>query len=389
MKTTKINEVIETIKTGGGYITDVLKAREMYGVDKNEYDRIKQSCLPCYALNFEFHSGRKKELIKDSTGYIYLDVDGETDFDYKHHLVYASWVSLSGNGRGVLVKTEEVNPNNFSYVYTELSNALNIETDKYASKPTQPNVLSYDPEIYINVNSEIWNSNSSLEFPHYNYITNNKKEKKHDVNVTGVNFSNLRFNNLCDIAEQIDFNGELYKDFPDKIEYAEAYLPYGKILEGSRNNVLYSYAKQIRALSVYINTTSLYRLIYKANKDKCVPMLEEGELKQIINSVMSIPDNQLVPLYNKRRRFFYNSDYDLSVLQRKQISMKAINEGRKEKSIQKITEVINNWNFVEDGKITQKSIDKKSTLNIKTIETHYHVFKKDIKRLNKEYKRKM
>ena len=117
-----------------------------------EYQKLKAK-LPCFTLNFLFHDRKSNATIKEPTGFIYIDVDGNTDIDLQNQFIFASWLSLSGQGRGILVKVDGLNLNNFNISYIEIAEKLNIEADMNASKATQYCIHSHDKEVHINNDS--------------------------------------------------------------------------------------------------------------------------------------------------------------------------------------------------------------------------------------------
>ncbi|ALJ05195.1 hypothetical protein APS56_08695 [Pseudalgibacter alginicilyticus] len=370
-------EFLYQIKSGEDYANKVLEAREIYKSNKENYTLFKQTNLPCYSLNFTFNKIRSNDTINEASGYIYLDIDNNLEIELGNPLIFASWVSLSGHGRGVLVKVNGLNKANFSYTYNEISRELSIHSDNGARKATQVNVLSYDPDLYLNNTSNTFLAISKKD----QYST--KKTKKTIGTVMGSEFHNLRFDNLDELIENIEFDGEVIYDFKQKIKYADAYIPFGGYQEGYRNNGLCGYAYQVRALNPKVNFKTLYNLLKIVNQEQCHPPLHNFKIRKIVESVMEIKN--FAPIMNKTRRFVYNKDYQLNVSQRKSEMMRLINAGRTENSKIKIENAIYDWDFETMGKITQKGIRSITGLNLKTIKKYYPLYKSDIKLLNDNY----
>lgn len=370
-------EFLYQIKSGDDYANKVLEARDIFKNSKDSYTLFKQMNLPCYSLNFTFNEIRSNHTIREASGYIYLDIDNIKEIELSNPLIFASWVSLSGNGRGLLVKVNGLNKANFTNTYNEISKELNIHSDNGARKATQVNVLSYDPCLYLNNNSDTFIAISKKD----QYST--KKTKKTIGTVMGSKYHNLRFDNLDELIENIEFDGEVIYDFKQKIKYAEAYIPFGGYHIGYRNNGLCGYAYQIRALNPQVNFKTLYNLLKIVNQEQCHPPLYNFKVRKIAESVMKT--NKIAPIMNKTRRFVYSKDYQLNVSQRKSEMMKLINEGKKEKSKMKIEKAILDWDFETKGKITQKGIKEQTKLNIKTVKKYYPLFKSEIQLLNKNF----
>ncbi|WBX70869.1 primase C-terminal domain-containing protein [Tenacibaculum retecalamus] len=380
-----IDKFLYTIKNGDEHLEQIKKARIAYTIDKNEYKFIKLNNLPCYTLNFKFNKTRKNANILDSTGFIYLDVDGYTDINLSNPLIFASWFSLSGNGRGILVKVENLDSTNFKVQYNKIAKALNINADEGARKTTQPNVLSYDPNLYVNYDSEKW----EIDFKE---LTESKKDQYSGTNkatdiistVVGYNDKPLRFDNLQDLIENVEFNGDVIHDFKIKIEYSCTTIPFKGIQKGRRNTIITAIAYQIKALNEHMNHERLLRLMLAINKDRCHEPLPMNEVKAIIDYVMRL--EEITPNLNADRRFIFNSDYDLTTKQKRQEVIKVINGDRVKKSKLKVEAAIHDWDFIADGIITQKGLARKAKMNIKTIKKYYPLYKSEIQSLNKEYR---
>ncbi len=173
----EINEFLSIVKNGNEYLETIKEARSKHLKDRTTYDKIKVSELPCYTLNFTFDKKKSNETILASTGFIYLDYDNSTKIDTSNPLIFATWLSLSGTGRGILVKTSDLTLNNFKDTYHYIAKELNIEPDSQACKATQFNVLSYDPNLYVNYESRVWIIDNTQINKKYQY-SNTKKKKK-------------------------------------------------------------------------------------------------------------------------------------------------------------------------------------------------------------------
>lgn len=377
-----LDQFLSKLKNGDEHLDKILKARQMYQTDKSKYNAIKVNQLPCYTLNFTFEGVRNNSSIIASTGHIYIDVDNQKEIDLQHPLIYASWISLSDNGRGILVKVDNVNPENFKETYSDISDQLGIKADKGACKPTQPNVLSYDPQVYTNQSSLTYKAIDKEKIPHYNTI---KKEKETIGTVVGTNHSSLRFDNLDELIENVEFHGEVLHDYRTKVKYADVFIRTSQIHKGERNNTICGYAHQLRALNPKMSFNSLNKVLRAVNVRHCIPPLPVSEIDRITKSIMNIQN--IKPKLNKQRRFLINPDYNFSNKEKRIIIIGRINEDRVENSKRKIERTIDDWDFERDGKITQKGLAKISGMNIKTIQKYYDLYKSQIQQLNIEFKK--
>ena len=126
----------------------IIQARSLKAKGEDDLYSEMKAQLPCYTLSFVFDQRRRNENITASTGFIYIDIDGCIDIDFSNPYIFASWISLSGNGRGILVKVEDLTQDNFKTNYSLIAKELNINADVEAGKASQFNVNSYDENLY-------------------------------------------------------------------------------------------------------------------------------------------------------------------------------------------------------------------------------------------------
>ena len=357
-----INKFIEIIKNPNESIVSAISDARKYHSKKNKkrYDEIKRN-LPCVTLNFTFKHYKKDKNINKPTGFIYLDVDNLLKINLEHPLIFASWVSLSGKGRGILVKVDNLSLDNFKETYIGISEKLGINTDVNANKASQFTVLSYDKDIYINNDSTKWIA-SKIETSPTTIAIINKKRK--DANVMGVN-NKIRYDNL----EDYDFKGKNYIIFnDDKMQFSKAYIP-PTIKSGLRNTHLSCIAYQIRALNKNLESTEFKRFILNVNSSVCKPPLEEKEVISIVGRIEKNKD--IKPILNFERRIIFNPKSGYNTKQKKSISNKLLGKLRSKKTLKELEFIVDKWDESSYGKLTQKRLQKISGKNIKTIEKYY------------------
>lgn len=380
-------DFLSTIRNGdNNYLRLIEEARDIKNDDALRYSNIKRNLLPCFTLNFNFKKIRRDKYIIGPTGYIYLDIDGTTDINFSHPLLYASWLSLSGIGRGALVKVKGLTQDNFSYNYNLISEELGIKSDKGARKMGQVNVLSYDPDLYLNDDSDYWECQTDTEKrPHFSKNTHNP------IITTEMGTKSpydIRYDNLNDYLPKIDFNDEEVYDLKDKIHYAKVKTPFNMIRVNNRNNILSSIAYQIRALNPLIESNILLRIMINRNQELCEKPIETFEIEAMVKSIMKIPYEDLKPIINATRRFIYNKDYCFTLRQKRQLIIDALASDKVKKSKLRIEEAIREWDFENDGKITVRSLSRVAGMNKKTVQKYYHLYKSDIQSLNNKYYKK-
>src|SRR5205085_222915 len=72
-------------------------------------------------------------------------------------MVLSCWTSISGLGVGLIVKVKGIDKEHFNQAYNIISKKLEIPSDKNCRNANRKNVISYDPTIYINEKSEVFN----------------------------------------------------------------------------------------------------------------------------------------------------------------------------------------------------------------------------------------
>lgn len=359
-------------------LSKINQARSCYQSSKKQYDKLKAE-LPCFTLNFRFSNSRENKNIKESTGYIYLDIDGDTNIDMQNPYIFSTWLSLSGTGRGVLVKVENVDIYNFKDAYRAISLHLKVDTDNYACKASQANVHSYDKDIYVNHNASIWVQSDENKENYFapNYSKLNKRTRK-DRDLMG---ETIRYNNY----DEEDFKGRKYLYYPnEKVQKSVFINKAPTIPEGKRNTIISSMTHQLRALNPSICKEELTRIIKSINRKKCKPPLEEEEINSIIYRTMMKKD--IEPILNNERRFLFNPEFNLSRKDKQKIVGELNGKARSKKTLLNLYEVVKNWCVETDGKLTQKTLIKKSGRNKKTVEKYYRFFKDDVARINKKVK---
>lgn len=378
-----VEQFLNKIKKGDSHLEIIKKCRKLKELkfDK-EYSLSKKEELPAFTLNFLFKESRKDINILKSTGYIYLDIDNSTELDFNNHYIYSSWISLSGNGRGILVKCKNVNKSNFKYNYTLISDELNINTDYNAAKATQITVLSCDKNIYINKNSSIWKAKN---IP----IQKHKNISPIVDNDLGFDFAEKRYDNVEEFTKLLDFKGEEYIDYGVKVSLSKVNI-YHFIYEGSRYTKLNAIAYQFRALNPKMDDEHFKQFVFNVNRHKCVPILEDSEVYQIIENILGIDENDLKPILNHQRIYFFNPEKNLTGKERKAITASLNGKKRAEKSRVKLRKALNDWNIDETGKISNKKLIEITNLSKNTISKYINEeeFKIKIQEINNLYKNK-
>jgi len=134
-------------------------------LDKEKAGELKKN-LPCICFSGKFGSDRKDEQIISHSQYLVLDFDNVYELRDKqteiisNKFIYACWVSPSGNGLKALVKIANGDKHRDHF---EALEEIFPEVDKSGKNPSRVCYESYDPDIYINPNADIFNKIKKTE----------------------------------------------------------------------------------------------------------------------------------------------------------------------------------------------------------------------------------
>jgi hypothetical protein len=134
-------------------------------LDKEKAGELKKN-LPCICFSGKFGSDRKDEQIIGHSQYLVLDFDNVYELRDKqteiisNKFVYACWVSPSGNGLKALVKIANGDKHRDHF---EALEEIFPEVDKSGKNPSRVCYESYDPDIYVNPNAEVFNKIKKTE----------------------------------------------------------------------------------------------------------------------------------------------------------------------------------------------------------------------------------
>lgn len=355
------------------YLNKVSEIRSFKRKSK-EYDAIKET-LPCFTTAFTFRGYISNKNIGKSTGYLYLDIDEVENINLDHPSVVFYCKSISNKGYSIIVGVIGVTPDNIKDITRSVAQELDIKLDEDAISKDRLTIISYDINAYYNPEHTYFlYENGILKNPHHNNI--------HNIYISkDCNGGKIRKDNFDDIIKNINFNGELLKDFKEnKIGYTKLITPFKEVTDGSRNTTMNKICFIMKGLNPEIDKNTTNQYLQSINIAKFTPPLSEIEINNIIDSIFRIEKIELYP--NEFRRFVYNPDYDLSSTEKRVQNMKILNKDRADKTKMEIAFFIDNWNYKEFGKITQSKLIKVSKKNKKTIEKYYSEFKEKITQIN-------
>ena len=169
-----VHVILERIKDGAGATKDLVKKIRL---EKRKPERQElKKLLPAICFSGTFNKRTDVSLLQHS-GLICLDFDGYTKQKEllqdkenlsKNKYVFSVFISPSGNGLKVLVKIPADAENHTSF-FNSLEKHFNSDYfDKTSKNLSRVCYESYDPLIYVNENSSIWDV---IEEPEYTEVS--------------------------------------------------------------------------------------------------------------------------------------------------------------------------------------------------------------------------
>ncbi len=395
-KNLKISKVtgVETIdgillKIKNGYTKEqVLLARE-FGKGTPEYDKVKAE-IETFTPNAEFREKRAVVNLVALSGYIYLDVDNYTDRSTftQTPFIQACWQSLSGNGLGALARIDGLTANNFKLVWLYLEEYFKnqeITIDAQTKDISRQNVVSYDPDIYINIDcavldaNEIINSNSTTinqptyqsslsQSPSVDYVSSLTRD------TTSYTSSSDSLYHLIYRTILPDYKGQPYVVIPEGKDYRGAYLPKN-IGDGKRHFWLSKHIITLLFNNPLISYEDLKIELLMANNIHCNPKLEIGKVISLTKWYYDKHASNCLTIITKKRKIWINPSSDLTTEEKRAIIGKEVGNLRRMKTLNTIQLSYDSLKLTNE-KVTQIMVREATGLSIRTIKSRWNEIKK-------------
>lgn len=375
--TISVNTWLEKIKDSA-YREKILLARK----GELDYNQTKTS-LPCVTYNFLFNRYKKDENIKSATGLLYIDIDKD-DFDINlldKSRIFAYYRSFGGLGYSIIVQVANLSAENFKSTYLNVVAELGLSdfVDTQAIKATQFNVLSFDPDVFVNPNSFVFLSVNNLA---PQSVVNKGEEKKAYTIERGAkcssSSSSIRFDNLDSITVTGDYivNWEGY-------DYIKCFIPMKKVTV-RRNDFLLSYCNNLVYLNPNINPEKAVQVLDNVNQFACAVPVDENHIRRVVNAIFKYQQGgRLEPIYfNKQRKIVFNKKSKLTKEEKLDICRIEIAQKKTSDSKQKLYEILEQWDFNQQGKITQRKVYQNYSISKKTVEKYWSEFKDFVNQIN-------
>ena len=127
-------------------------------LDKEKANKIKAN-LPSVCFSGTFGADRKDEQLSAHSGFVVLDFDDVADLRDKqteiisHKIVYACWVSPSGKGLKALIRIADGSKHREHF---QALQEVFPDIDRSGINLSRVCYESYDPEIYVNVDADVF-----------------------------------------------------------------------------------------------------------------------------------------------------------------------------------------------------------------------------------------
>lgn len=315
-----VNFCLERIKQGKSKtMIDWLRT-----LDKKEYDKNKNQ-LPgvCFNGIFEY---RSKAGIKEHSGLCVLDFDKfenqQDAIDFRNSIadddyIFSAWVSPSAKGIKALVKIPKDIENHTAYFHSLKNYYNHPKWDDSGSDVSRFCFESYDPDLFINENSKLWDK---IDVPEVENLGNKT------VSIS-IKSDNLIITNLMIwFNKKYSFGSERNKNL---FRLASAFNDFG-INKNVAEQTFYSFEEQDFPKSE-IQTT--INSAYKKTANFGTKFFEDKNIKQKI-------EKQIRTGKNKKEVIDYHSDFDSKEIE------KCIDDIKEELSVSDF------WQYNDKGKIT-------------------------------------
>jgi hypothetical protein len=360
-----------------------------------ECDWLKKNKLPCVIWNYsgnyayfdfdfkEYEAQGGIELVQEKVKYV-KDVLINTSY------VSAVWESVSAKGLGLLVKHEFSLKSNIEWeqfydvVYAELQHITGEKPDHKCVNFNRKNVLSCDPDIYINLNADSFSDFDLSSSSRRVHSDNKTEESKTHVatkctpptQIKGRFFAqsyiDVHFKQYLD--EAILVNEEKgYAIFPTRMTKIGIYKPKNKIFGEGRKSMLF-YALITRYfLNPSYRQDSLYGWFRAYNNEMCDPPLSDTVLQGTFDYVMQrITAKDFFIKGNRDCYVHFFSDCMLTLKEKKSI----VGKSRVIRSKQSIKMAIQEL-LIDQKEITKSKVSELAGVKVRTVTKYWSEFLPD------------
>ncbi|HCW06090.1 MAG TPA: hypothetical protein DGG95_01850 [Cytophagales bacterium] len=365
-RTISFDELVQKIKSNN----PVVDLARQHGKGSLVYDELKLNNLEFFYPNLWSSTNLHNPKYSYGTGYVYLDVDlsnkGEaikyrSELTNLHPYIFASWLSLSEKGLGILVKVENGGKFYFEQYWKKL-NELISGVDPQTKNYNRKCVISYDPDIYINKDACTLDS----------YFTFEKNSIRYSTIISNDEFENIN-------------TPVIYPEGKDVLEINLFKYKKSKIDIGHRNKTMGCIGSILIALNPLADYHQLFNALQSINKNYCsVPLTEKEVGNSLKANIRKYKKGDLdVSGYYTKKFIFWHPECRLNRNERISIGRRLLAESRfnlREKLILDTIKVLNDQSIpVNSNAITEYTLMKKTTFydivnKSKKVQNELHYF---------------
>jgi len=380
-KTIDFNTLINIIRTNPynkdyKIIRDHKKGDVEYDEGKKELVRCQPNCVVKYnsikGPNFE----KNYEI---GSGYIYLDIDNlDNPLKYKKEFIskykdVVSMVCISGGGRGLSILVKINHTITFKEEYKSIIDYLSshyfndIQLDKGALKLSQMWFISYDPDVYVNLEVCIDVSEGVKCVSQgiiQRVVSNNTLfyAPEREINTLSITEIDTHLITKTKYINKSDID-------IDTIPWTDIKIPR-KIRDGYKRKLYTYYFHALFNLNPEIDPKWIFAYVYNINRNCADPRMSYRDLLSLFNMQYGYIKSDRYNYQNNRKKSLHiNPDLDLTGGQKSLVANKVNGSIRKNKTKLKIAAAIEKLTK-ENEKHTISSISKLSGVSRKTVGCH-------------------
>lgn len=346
-----------------------------YGKHSLEYNKIKFQ-IPTFTPNARFSQRRDLKYLEEPSGFIYIDMDDYHDINFlkSDEYIYSCWRSLSGIGIGALVKVNGITAQNFKGCWSYLFNyfkGYGITIDKQTCDITRQNVISFDPNIYINENAV------SLYADQITTQTSTGIVQFQDSkdSTWSTLFYGFEKTDITDSSKIIyrttldDYQGKNYVVIENGKEFRSCFLPK-EIRDGDRHKWMVGHTLSLLFNNPTVTMEKLFNSVSHSNLTHCHPPMMNSEIMSIVKWYWNTHSRGMLDYHPKLKKIWFDPSVNIHRNEKRKIVGIETGRLRKEKTLKTLKSIFQELSS-ESSKVTQKMVAEKSKLSIGTVKKYW------------------
>ena len=368
-----IDGILNKIKNGETErLTELARS---YGKQSLEYNKIKFQ-VPTFTPNARFSQRRDLKYLEEPSGFIYIDLDDYHDINFlkQDEYIYSCWRSLSGIGIGALVKVNGITAQNFkgcwSYLYNYFK-GYGITIDKQTCDITRQNVISFDPDIYINENATSLYADqiATQTSTSVQYFQNPKESTLSSLfygleETVFTDSSRIKYHTTLD-----DYQGMDYVVIEDGKEFRTGFLPK-EIRNGERHKWMVGHTVSLLFNNPTVTMEKLYNSVFHSNLTHCYPPMMNSEIMSIVKWYWEKHSKGTLDYHPRLKKIWFDPSVNIHRTVKRKIIATETGRLRRRKTLKELQSI-----YLElssgSGKVTQKMVAEKSKRSIRTVKDYW------------------